>query len=266
MIPLRDNIPSERAPVLTCVLIVLNTLAYLFEFGLSAAAREQFVFRFGLIPREFQIIGRGPEVVRVQPVEVVREGQVFLIKPAVETHELEGTLAGAVVPLSTSMFLHGSWWHLIGNLWFLWLFGDNVEDRLGRIRFVLLYVVGGLAAGGLQVLVQWGDTTPMIGASGAVAGVLGAYMVTFPYARVRTLVPFFYFFWPIVELPAFVLLGLWFLLQFLEGTMSLALPGSGQVAWWAHVGGFIAGIALMKLIAPEPPGRRGPTWTELNEK
>jgi membrane associated rhomboid family serine protease len=122
-----------------------------------------------------------------------------------------------------------------------------------------------LAAGALQVFVQWGDTTPVIGASGAVAGVLGAYMVTFPYARVRTLVPFFYFFWPVVELPAFVFLGLWLLIQFLHGTMSLALPGSGHVAWWAHVGGFIAGIILMKLIAPEPPGRRGPAWKELNE-
>lgn len=265
MIPFRDNIPSERAPVLTCILIALNTLVYLFEFGLGAAAREQFVWRFGLIPREFQIVGNGPEVVPVPPVEIVRDGQVLLIEPAVETHELKGTLADAVTPLFTSMFLHGSWLHLIGNMWFLWLFGDNVEDRLGRLRFVFLYLFSGLVAAGSQVLINWGDSMPMIGASGAVAGVLGAYMVTYPYARVLTLVPFFYFFWPVVELPAVVFLGLWFLMQFLQGTMSLALPGLGGVAWWAHVGGFVAGIALMKLIAPEPPGRRGPTWIESTQ-
>ena len=264
MIPFRDNIPAERKPVLTCVLIALNTLLYLFEFGLGAAAREQFVWRFGLIPRAFQIIGKDPEVVRVRPVEVVRDGQVFLIEPAVATHELDGTLAGAVVPLFTSMFLHGSWWHLIGNMWFLWIFGDNVEDRLGRARFMILYLFSGLMAGAWQVAIHWGDATPMIGASGAVSGVLGAYMITYPYARVLTLVPFFYFFWPVVELPAAVFLGLWFLLQFLQGTMSLALPGSGGVAWWAQIGGFLTGIALMKMIAPEPPGRRGPTWNELN--
>jgi membrane associated rhomboid family serine protease len=265
MIPFRDNIPSQRFPALTLVLISLNALLYLFEFGLSVADRERFVYRFGLIPREFQIVGQGPEPVPVPPIQIVRDGQVFLIVPAVATQELEGTLAGAAVPLFTSMFLHGSWWHLIGNMWFLWLFGDNVEDRLGRGRFVFLYLLSGFAAGGVQVLINWGDTTPMIGASGAVAGVLGAYMVTYPHARVLTLVPFFYFFWPVVELPAFVLLGLWFLMQFLQGTIALATPASGGVAWWAHVGGFVTGMVLMKLIAPEPPGRRGPTWIELNE-
>jgi membrane associated rhomboid family serine protease len=265
MIPFRDNIPAQRFPALTLVLILLNGLVYLFDFGLSVAAHERLIYRFGLIPREFQIIGQGPEAVPVPPIQLVRGGQVFLIHPAAEAQELEGTLAGAVVPLFTSMFLHGSWWHLIGNMWFLWLFGDNVEDRLGRVRFVVLYLLSGLAAGGLQVLVNWGDTTPMIGASGAVAGVLGAYVVTYPYARVLTLVPFFYFFWPVVELPAFVLLGFWFVLQFLEGTIALAQPVSGGVAWWAHVGGFVTGMLLMKLIAPEPPGRRGPTWIELPE-
>jgi membrane associated rhomboid family serine protease len=174
-------------------------------------------------------------------------------------------LGGALLPLITSMFLHGGWLHLIGNMWFLWLFGDNVEDRLGRIRFSVLYLGSGLAAGVSQLLVNWGDSMPIIGASGAVAGVLGGYMVTYPYARVRTLVPFFYFFWPVVELPAFVLLGLWLVMQFFQGTVAAATPGSSNVAWWAHVGGFLAGILLVKLLAPPIPEQSGPKWSEVFE-
>jgi membrane associated rhomboid family serine protease len=263
MIPFQDNIPSRRFPVLTVLLIVINALIYVYEVGLSRAARERLIYRFALIPREFQLVGEGPTLIQVPTVEVVRRGQVHVIQPAVDQHELPGTLTSALVPLVTSMFLHASWMHLIGNMWFLWLFGDNVEDRLGRIRFLFFYMLSGLVAGGSQVVVNWGESTPILGASGAVAGVLGAYLITYPYARVRTIVPFFYFFWPVVELPAFVFLGFWLLLQFLQAAMSLATPGLSNVAWWAHVGGFVAGILFMKLLAPDLPERHGPTWTDM---
>jgi membrane associated rhomboid family serine protease len=267
MIPFQDNIPSRSFPILTIAIILINTVTFVYEWSLGAAGEERMVYKFGLIPVEFQIIGEGPTPLEIAPVEREVDGQAVLIRPAVERHELEGTFWGAVLPLFTCMFLHGGWMHLIGNMWFLWLFGDNVEDRLGRMRYVILYVLSGLAAGGSQVLVNWGSRTPIIGASGAVAGVLGAYLVTYPYARVRTLVPFFYFFWPVVELPAFVFLGLWLLMQFLQGAMELAIPtGAGGVAWWAHVGGFVAGIVCMKLLAPRLPDRDGPTWNELPEE
>jgi membrane associated rhomboid family serine protease len=260
MIPFQDNIPSRRFPTLTVALIILNTLLYLFEASLGSSSRERFIFRFGLIPLEFQLIGKGPTTLTIQDGEPDGSGQ-----PSAEQQELEGTWTGALLPLVTSMFLHGGWLHLIGNMWFLWLFGDNVEDRLGHMRFLLLYVTSGLMAGATQVIVNWGEATPIIGASGAVAGVLGAYMVTYPYARVRTLVPFFYFFWPVVELPAFVLLGLWLLLQFFQGTMALSAPGSSSVAWWAHVGGFVAGIVLVRLLAPVIVERSGPKWNEVSQ-
>ena len=260
MIPFRDNIPSRTAPVLTVVLIAINAVVFLHEFTMREPERERFIYRWGVIPLEFQIIGEGPQPVETPPERLI--GQRPVLAAEVRVYELEGTLAGAVLPLFSSMFLHGSWMHLIGNMWFLWLFGDNVEDRLGRVRYLVLYILSGLVAGLSQVFVNWGDTVPMIGASGAVAGVLGAYMVTYPYARVLAFVPFYYFFWPVVELPALVFLGLWFLMQFFQGTASLAGAPGGGVAWWAHVGGFIAGILLMWLLAPEPPGRRGPASVE----
>jgi membrane associated rhomboid family serine protease len=265
MIPFQDNIPSRGMPVLTVALIVLNLLIYLYEAMLTAPARERLIYRYALIPLEFEIIGKGPTIVTVPPRSITRQGQVEVIRPAVEQHELPGTWIGALVPLITSMFLHGSWMHVIGNMWFLWLFGDNVEDRLGRMRFLLLYLLSGLAAGVSQLCVNWGESTPILGASGAVAGALGAYMIEYPYARVRTIVPFFYFFWPVVELPAVIFLGLWLVLQFLQATLSLATPGVTNVAWWAHVGGFIAGIVLMKLFAPLLTDRIGPTWNEIGD-
>jgi membrane associated rhomboid family serine protease len=265
MIPFRDNIPSRRTPVLTVVLIALNVLVFLLEMRLPPQDREAFIYRWGAVPYEFQIIGEGPQAVRISTQRFVRRGRFVEVVQGFNEFQVEGTLAGAVVPLFTSMFLHGGLMHLIGNMWFLWLFGDNIEDRLGRVRYLALYLLSGLAAGVSQVYANWGEYIPMIGASGAVAGVLGAYMVTYPYARVLAWVPFFFFFWPVVEMPAVMFLAIWFLIQFLQGTASLAGPYTGGVAWWAHVGGFIAGILLMWLLAPEPPERRGPRWTELEE-
>lgn len=142
--------------------------------------------------------------------------------------------------LVTSMFLHGGWMHVIGNLWSLWIFGDNVEDRLGHFRYLAFYLLCGLAAGVVQVLAQPGSAVPVIGASGAIAGVFGAYLFFFPRAKVTTVVPIFIFL-HYAEVPAFLYLGVWFLTQLYAGTMS---PGSafGGVAWWAHIGGFLTGV------------------------
>jgi membrane associated rhomboid family serine protease len=153
-----------------------------------------------------------------------------------------------------SMFLHGGWMHLFGNMWFLYLFGDNVEDAMGHFRFLLFYLLSGLAATFAHVAVNPLSPIPIVGASGAISGVVGAYFVMFPTARVLTLVPVF-FFVDIVVLPALVFIGLWFLFQFWSGVLSLAVQHMGGVAWWAHIGGFIAGIVL----APIMRERRRPT-------
>jgi len=146
------------------------------------------------------------------------------------------------------MFLHGGWLHLIGNMWFLWIFGDNVEDYLGHVRFLLFYLLCGLAASVAHLAFNLHSTIPTLGASGAIAGVLGAYLLLFPGARILTLVPVF-FVW-LMELPAYVILIYWFVLQLLQGTASLAQTAAGGgVAWWAHVGGFVAGLALVKIVA-----------------
>ena len=266
MIPFQDNIPSVRSPVFVLLLIVVNTVVFLYQSTMSPAAEEQFVFRYGLIPREFSQIGKGPVAVEVPGERLLRRTPLGVVVDQQEPRQVffQGTFTAAVLPLLTSMFLHGSWMHLIGNMWFLWLFGDNVEDRLGRARFTVLYLASGVGAGLCQVMVNWDGLVPMIGASGAVAGVLGAYFVTYPHARVLTLVPFFYFFWPIVELPAIVFLGLWFLMQFFNATAALGAPGAeGGVAWWAHVSGFLVGGILMKLCAPTPRIRHRPKWGEL---
>ena len=263
MIPFRDNIPSRTAPVLTGLLIAANLIVFLRETTLSEIDREGFLYRYGVVPYSFAIIGEGPKTIERPAERRVQSGRYVEVQRVIIQFNLEGTARAAILPLFSSMFLHGSWMHLIGNMWFLWLFGDNVEDRLGRVRYLLLYVLSGLAAGVTQVYVDWGAQVPIIGASGAVAGVLGAYMVTYPYARVLAWVPFFYFFWPVVELPAVVFLGIWFLMQFFQGAAAIAGPHSGGVAWWAHVGGFVAGIVLMWLLAPQLPGRRGPKWGEV---
>jgi membrane associated rhomboid family serine protease len=155
------------------------------------------------------------------------------------------------------MFLHAGWMHLIGNMWYLWIFGDNVEDRLGHFNFLLFYLLCGLAAGVVHTAANLDSTVPSLGASGAIAGVLGAYAVSYPFARVLTLVPIVFFF-QVIEVPAIIILGLWFLLQFLSGASSITTSqaASGGVAWWAHIGGFIAGILLLAVF----PKRSAPTY------
>jgi membrane associated rhomboid family serine protease len=166
----------------------------------------------------------------------------------------------AFIPMLTSMFLHGSWLHIIGNMWALWIFGDNIEDHLGHFTYLIFYLVCGLAAGVAHILLNVGSNVPTVGASGAIAGVMGAYFVLYPKARVLTIVPLivFFTFW---RLPAWVVLGYWFLIQFLSGAAtSIGESGGGGIAFWAHVGGFVAGIILIKMLPERAQRYRYGTW------
>lgn len=232
MIPLRDDNPSQSTPVVTRALIAANALAFLFELSLGRSLGA-FVQYWGLVPLRFEYAFAGAE-----------------------------PLAPTVATALTSMFLHGGWIHLIGNLWFLWIFGDNVEDRLGHGRFLFFYLAGGLFAAATHLFFNLGSAVPTVGASGAIAAVLGAYGVLFPRARVVTLVPIFVFF-QILALPALLVVGLWFVLQIFVGTLSIGATGGG-VAWWAHVGGFVFGMAVV-LLGRRAGGRgAGPSgaWVE----
>jgi membrane associated rhomboid family serine protease len=216
MIPLRDAIPSQSSPAVTVLLITLNVLAFLYELSLGKAL-DVFIMQYGAVPLRFILAGQMEEVSTVE----------------------------RFLPIFTSMFLHGGWLHLGGNMLYLWIFGDNVEDRLGHVRFLLFYLACGLAAALAQIYINPTSKIPMVGASGAVAGVLGAYLVLFPHARVLALIPIVFFF-QIVELPALLFLGFWFLMQFLNGAISItaATYATGGVAWWAHIGGFVSGVVL----------------------
>jgi len=215
MFPLRDSIPSSRRPLINVTIIVACAAVFLFELSLGPEL-ERFVRVAGFVPAR-------------------------LFQPAAYD-------VGVLYNLQTllfSMFLHGGWLHLIGNMWFLWVFGDNVEDALGHAGYLAFYLVCGAAAALGQASAAPSSTVPMVGASGAIAGVLGAYLVWYPWSRIKTFL-FFGIFFTTAELPAPVFLVLWFVVQFFSGTLSLATAGaaSGGVAWFAHVGGFLAGVLL----------------------
>jgi membrane associated rhomboid family serine protease len=218
MIPLRDTQPSYSKPVVTILLIVINTMAFLFEVSLDPFSRNHLIAVFGIVPD--------------------RIGMNYSA-------------------LLTSMFLHGGWMHLIGNMWFLWIFGDNIEDILGHWKYLIFYLACGLAAGLSHVLLNPASRVPTIGASGAIAGVMGAYLIKFPHARVLTLVPIFLFL-TTFELPAYVILMYWFVIQFFSGLGSIAYSHltSEGVAWFAHVGGFLAGIVLVNVMGAKQPYHR----------
>jgi len=218
VLPIRDTIPHQRPPITTTALIVVNVIAFLGELRIPAAQQQSFFEVFGLIPARF-----------TSPAWAQSVG-----------------LWPSWVPFVTTMFLHGGWMHLIGNMWFMWIFGDNVEDRMGHTGFLIFYLLCGLAASVTNMALMPHSHMPTIGASGAIAGVLGAYFVLYPGARVLTLVPIFIFF-RFIELPAFVFLGIWFLMQFLSGAVAIAGAHASNVAFWAHVGGFIAGLLLLGL-------------------
>ncbi len=215
MLPLRDNIPSSRLPLVNVALIVVNVLAFFYELSLGPKL-EAALYYYGLVPLKYSAPARFPGL----------------------------ELGDLVAPFLSCMFLHGGWMHLLSNMWTLWIFGDNVEDRLGHAKYLAFYLLCGLAASGTQLIASWGSGVPTIGASGAVAGVMGAYFLLYPHARVLTLVPVFGFL-RVIEIPATLFLGFWFLSQFFSGVASLSHAGRvGGIAWWAHIGGFAAGMGL----------------------
>jgi len=232
MIPLRDDQPRFSTPLVTYFLVALNLLIFLFEAALTPDSVKILLYQFGMVPANITTYLSGSS----------RLGLVAVLLPAL-----------------TSMFLHGSWMHVIGNMWFLWIFGDNIEDYLGHFSYLSFYLASGLAAAFAQVILSPHSPVPTVGASGAIAGVLGAYFVLYPKARVLIWFPILFLF----HLPAWVMLGYWFLMQFVSGAAtSLAAYSDtrGGVAFWAHVGGFVAGIVLVKLIPERPRRYRYGTW------
>lgn len=219
-IPIRDDNPRDTFPVVTVTLIVVNTLVHLYQATMSPERAAVFVRAAGAIPLEITTL-----------TDIVR----FPEHPA--------ALVPIPLTLVTAMFVHGDWLHLVSNMWYLWLFGDNIEDSMGHLRFVVFYLLSGLAAGLLQVAVDASSPIPMVGASGAIAGILGGYALQFPRARVHCLL-FIVIIIQLIEVPAFVVLGLWFVLQLVRG---FAADSMSSVAWFAHIGGFVAGLALIKL-------------------
>jgi membrane associated rhomboid family serine protease len=228
MFPYRDDNPTLGTPAVTYLLIGLNVAVWVLVQGMGAEPYlSKSVCELGLIPGE--LLGRIPE------------GYTVPVSPTTAC-EL-GSESSWLTPLS-SMFLHGGWFHLIGNMWFLWLFGNNVEDSMGHVRYLAFYLISGFAAAAAQTLVNPSSPIPMVGASGAISGVMGAYIVLYPKVRVHMLV-FLGFFITRIAVPAFLMLGYWFLIQLLGGLPSLGAEEGGGVAFWAHAGGFLAGAALI---------------------
>lgn len=210
---------------MTILLIVVNVAVFIYQLTLVPGRLESFIQLNGVVPVRLAQAGH--------PAELVAAGRSLLV----------------------SMFIHGGWFHVFGNMLYLWVFGDNVEDRMGHLRFLGFYLLCGLGASVAHLFTNWGSTVPAIGASGAVAGVLGAYLIRYPFARIATIVPLFLF-WPIVELPALVVLGSWFVVQLLNGSAAIAAAAQTTgVAWWAHVGGFVAGLLLLPLFERPQPRR-----------
>jgi len=229
VIPLKDDVPSQTVPVVTLALIGLNVAVFVYQLSLQMGmdpgaqrAAQDFVIEFGVMPCRLTGQCRNPE-----------------------------DFPHPVLTVFTSMFLHGGLLHLGGNMLYLWIFGNNVEDMLGHGRFVVFYLASGLAAAVAQTMVNPLSAIPVVGASGAVSGILGAYFLLFPYSTVLTLVTFG-FFWRFIHLPAVIVLGLWIVLQFLSGYLSLSVASGaeGGVAFFAHIGGFIAGMGLLFVLRP----------------
>jgi membrane associated rhomboid family serine protease len=226
MIPISDSPRSRTVPIVNWTLILVNISIFLLELSMPPRALDRFLFTWGAVPAR-----------------------------------VWGALLGQADPfwlvtLITSQFLHGGWAHILGNMLYLWVFGDNVEDRMGHLRYLVFYLLCGITAGLIQTLVLFGSRVPLIGASGAIAGVLGAYLVLYPGARVTVLAPYFFFGLGFFEVPAAVLLVMWFLLQFVNGIAAItaASPSVGGIGWWAHIGGFVAGYLLVRLFArPQRP-------------
>jgi membrane associated rhomboid family serine protease len=235
MIPIRDDTPRFSAPFVTYFIIALNVVVFLFELsvgGQGHRALNSLMYHFGVVPVHFErALTTGSSV----------------------------SLVGLFLPILTSMFLHASWLHVIGNMWFLWIFGDNIEDYLGHFTYLLFYLVSGFAAAVAHIVLNAGSNVPSVGASGAIAGVMGAYFVLYPRAHVLMWFPPIFFF----HLPAWLVLGYWFFMQFLSGaatSIAETSQTSGGIAFWAHVGGFVAGVILIKVLPERPQRYRYAAW------
>ncbi len=212
MIPLKDTVIRRLFPFITWTIILLNFVVFFFEISLSPEALQQVVIIFGVVPARFAVPG---------PLPVID-----------------------YLDIITTMFIHGGWLHILGNMWFFYLFGRSLEDRMGHFRFLVFYFLCGITASLTYIIFDFHSTVPSIGASGAIAGVMGAYILAFPTARILTLIPILFipFF---IEIPAFFFLGFWFLIQVMSETFSYLSHAPGGVAWWAHIGGFIMGMVLL---------------------
>jgi len=216
MIPLRDTTPTRNVPVVNNTIIGINVVVFILQLSLGAEGNK-FIFTYGLVPARYSI----PQL------------SAYFSAPQ------------QIFSFVSFMFLHGGFWHLLGNMWSLYIFGDNVEDRLGPLRYLMFYLICGVASGVSHLLLNWHSNLPTIGASGAIAGVMGAYFILHPRSKILTLIPIFFIPY-FIEIPAYVFLGLWFALQFISATASQGQAGG--VAWWAHIGGFIFGIIFLKII------------------
>ncbi|RKX61405.1 MAG: rhomboid family intramembrane serine protease [Thermodesulfobacteriota bacterium] len=221
MIPLQDIVPRRKPPIITYLLILINVLVFFHEVSLPLHKREEFFQVWGFIPARFF------------------DNYFSILIGESSFHKY--------FTLFTHLFIHGGWFHLIGNMWTLWIFGDNVEDRLGPFKFLLFYLLCGISATLVHSYIHQNSVIPVVGASGAISGVMGAYFIMYPLARILVMMPVFFI--PIFfELPAFLYLGYWFLIQFYSGLFSLTLPNAfGGVAWFAHIGGFITGALIIKI-------------------
>jgi membrane associated rhomboid family serine protease len=237
VIPLKDNIPTDSTPYVTIALIVINAVVYFLlqhPSSIFGSPDQGIVIDYGVVPYEITHPGQ----------QCLQQGSQLVCG--------SGNAAGppTVLTIFSSMFMHGSLLHLAGNMLFLWIFGNNVEDSVGHVKFAFFYLAGGVAAIALQTIIQPDAAVPTIGASGAVAAVLGAYILLHPRARVITVI-FLIFFFTVIELPAMLVLGAWFLLQVFSGLQDFGNPngGGGGVAYFAHIGGFVFGLALIRLLA-----------------
>jgi len=227
LIPIRDENPTETFPFVTIALIAINVAVFLWEISLPKPVLNAVIYTYGAIPLKITSFGKAPVIYSIHGMVIKSDVPVW-------------------ITLFTCMFLHGGFFHLAGNMLYLWIFGNNVEDRLGHFRFLIFYLLCGIFATLIHSFVTPHSPVPMIGASGAISGVLGAYMIAFPWAKVETLV-FFFFFITTVEVPAFIFIGVWFFMQYLNGVATLTARMPTGVAWFAHIGGFISGVVLYRL-------------------
>ncbi|MDI6694306.1 MAG: rhomboid family intramembrane serine protease [Anaerolineales bacterium] len=225
MIPIRDGIPTRETPVVNYLLIAANVLVFLWMFLIPDTALETVGNKYAMVPAHFA----------------------------------DGVTLADLMTIFTSMFMHAGWAHIAGNMLYLWIFGDNVEDRLGHGRYLVFYLVGGVVASLTHLATNWGSDLPTVGASGAIAAVLGAYLVFFPASRIATFIPLGYFS-RLTVVPAVVVLGLWFVLQLFDGVLALGGADVGGVAFWAHVGGFVAGMVMAKLLPTQRRSKAAIAW------